>query len=241
VFETTSIAMKTAKREKLDYLRNGLVNLASGMELDDFLRNSIFSYIDRFSLLHIEVLRIMASPSQYKRANEYASAINLGGTQFEMIKRALGMEISNDVLEFITVELQVAMFANVAHLHTMTSPSSLLEKLTRPAGDAFLRFISTPFTDDDWQPLRECFVPCIFQNGRSLTKEKVMQLVNFTLAMPMNTSITLNPSMIVAITPHLANTHIHVAVPTQDGTPYKYIVTQPVQQVAAQVQAALNQ
>lgn len=66
-----------------------------------------------------------------------------------------------------------------------------------------------------------------------------MRFANFMQTVPVNTPIAINPMLILAISPFLNHTQIHVAVPNQNGTPFVYSVTGTAQQAAAEVQAAL--
>lgn len=67
-----------------------------------------------------------------------------------------------------------------------------------------------------------------------------MRLANFMLTIPANTPIAINPTLVLAISPFLNYTQIHVAVPNQNGSPFIYNVVGTAQQAAAEFQAALG-
>jgi len=58
VLQATQIAMRTHQQEKLDALRNALLNVIRLKSLDEETQDFFFGLIDMFTVTHIEVLRL---------------------------------------------------------------------------------------------------------------------------------------------------------------------------------------
>lgn len=144
VFEATQAAMKTAREEKLDALRNGILNIAAGMRLDDILRSAFFGYIDRFSPAHLRVLKLLADPSASPEMK--ASAANTYmGAQIGVLRAAIPETvIDGPTMSRILGDLQREGLVETSGMSAMGTQGSLLSKRSTAAGDAFLRFVSDP-------------------------------------------------------------------------------------------------
>jgi hypothetical protein len=62
VMQASSVAQRTHKQEKLDALRNALVNIALAQMPDETLESIFLGYIDGFTEWHIRVLRVYQGP-----------------------------------------------------------------------------------------------------------------------------------------------------------------------------------
>ncbi|MDQ0558322.1 hypothetical protein QO004_000095 [Rhizobium mesoamericanum] len=66
-----------------------------------------------------------------------------------------------------------------------------------------------------------------------------MRLASFTSTLPAGQNIFINPAQILAVTPFNNMTHIHVAVPNQNGTPFIYAVSESLQAVRHEINLAM--
>lgn len=144
VFEATQAAMKTAKEEKLEALRSGVLNIAAGLQLSEVLRGSFFSYIDRFLPAHIRVLRLIAAPSNSPEMC-LAAKNTYAGAQTTVLRAALPESaLDTPSLNRILSDLQREGLADTSGMNAIGTQQSLLSKRSTDAGDAFLEFISSP-------------------------------------------------------------------------------------------------
>jgi hypothetical protein len=143
VYEATEIAMRTHRETKRQALCNALKNVALGHTLDEVVRGSFLTYIDRFSDLHIRLLRLLANPSGSIAMKKAANGTMMGGQ--EAIVRA---EINEQEAPLHVFDRVVSDLMNEGliggNLKGMVSQASLLAKRTTPIGDSFLQFISEP-------------------------------------------------------------------------------------------------
>ncbi|OWK22207.1 hypothetical protein AJ88_15885 [Mesorhizobium amorphae CCBAU 01583] len=88
VAEATPAAVRTAKEEKIEALRNGVLNIAAGLQIDDILRGAFFGCIERFSPAHVRVLGLLADPSSSPEMKAKASQM-MAGAQMSVLEAAL--------------------------------------------------------------------------------------------------------------------------------------------------------
>lgn len=144
VFDATQSAMKTANEDKLVSLRNGILNVAAGVTLDEILRGTFFGLIDRFSPLHIQVLSLLADPSG---SPEMVSASQnvIAGAQYNSLRAAIPESVATEpVMSRVLADLAREGLADTGSLKAMGTPAVLLAKRSTAAGDAFLAFVKSP-------------------------------------------------------------------------------------------------
>lgn len=145
VFEATQAAMKTSRQEKLEALRNGILNIAAGQTVDEILRGTFFSYIDRFSPAHIRVLKLLSDPASSEEMRAFAQNTYMGSQLSGLQKAIPSSELDYAGLKRILAELDREGLADSASMHAMGTSQGLLSKRSTNDGDAFLRFVSNPF------------------------------------------------------------------------------------------------
>lgn len=75
VLQASVIAQRTHLREKLDALRNALMNIALSRTPDETLESIFLGYIDSFTEWHIRILRFYESPSAQSRLIDISHVI----------------------------------------------------------------------------------------------------------------------------------------------------------------------
>lgn len=123
VAEATAAAVRTAKEEKIEALRNGVLNIAAGLQIDEILRGAFFGYIERFSPAHVRVLKLLSDPSSSPEMKERASQMMAGAQMSDLNREGL---------------------ADTGGMMTMGTSGVFLAKRTTGVGDAFLQFIASP-------------------------------------------------------------------------------------------------
>lgn len=148
VAETTRIAMGTHRDEKLEALRNAVLNTAAGVQLDDVLRGAFLGYIDRFSALHLKVLKVLENPGAVAAIAARVENMMAGGLSHILPLGVPEVAGNTQLLERVVSDLKREDLIEGAGLNTTISSSGLLEKRTSQVGDAFLRFITSPLGQD---------------------------------------------------------------------------------------------
>lgn len=144
VFGATQAAMKTGRQEKIALLRNGVLNIAAGLTIDDIVRGSFFDLVSRFTPLHVRVLSLLSTPSASAEMVASAKTMMMGA-QMTVLRAAIPEgEVSVDIMSRVLSDLQKEGLAETSGLMTMGTSGSLLAKRATPIGDLFLRFVQAP-------------------------------------------------------------------------------------------------
>jgi hypothetical protein len=145
VMNATSIALRTHQAEKLDALRNAVMNVAKGQSPEETLQHMFLGFIDSFSELHLRILKAFQAPLPPPAL---------------MSEGAIGT--LSDVLEFNVPELlnrqdvyihlwrdlcscrliEDTMGEGMVSLEGMVSDIHIARKRTSDFGDKFLAFIT---------------------------------------------------------------------------------------------------
>lgn len=144
VYEATDAAMKTGRSQKIEMLRNGILNIASGFTIDDILRGTFFGLIDRFSPAHMHVLKLLSDPRSSPEmvqaaANVYAAA------PLQTLRAAITTDVLDEAaLSRVLSDLHRESLADTGGLQAMSTQAAQLQKRSTAIGDAFLEFIMPP-------------------------------------------------------------------------------------------------
>lgn len=134
VFYASHLAMKTHQEEKLQALKNAIMNIAEGVETDEAIQQIYLNYIDQFTVLHIKILRFA-----FKRA--VSSNIYMGSLRPILMGIYPELQKQEGLVTQIWKELYSSGLISVDSLQGGMSAQGLSEKFTTQLGDNFLRFI----------------------------------------------------------------------------------------------------
>ncbi|WP_438750008.1 hypothetical protein [Pararhizobium sp. O133] len=144
VYEATQASMKTSREEKLEYLRNAVLNIATGYEIEETLRGVFFSYLDQFSPAHIKVLTLLADPTASPEMVAAAKTM-YAGSQMAVLEAALPESVMpKPVMQRVFRDLDREGLADTGGMVAMGTSAVFLAKRSTTVGDEFLRFIATP-------------------------------------------------------------------------------------------------
>lgn len=65
ILEATSVALKTSQQEKIEALRNAVLNTAIGVAPDETISKIFLNQLDRFTVWHIKILDLIADPKKW--------------------------------------------------------------------------------------------------------------------------------------------------------------------------------
>jgi hypothetical protein len=143
VFHATQIAVRNHQEEKLEALRNAVLNSALPDPPDESLQLIFLSFIDVFTPWHMQVLRFFHNPSSWMKERGIpiptwttGSLRNLFSIAFKDIERPSGL----DDFTFQDLENR-GLFEG---LGGMASMQTVLRSRTTDLGKAFLKFITSP-------------------------------------------------------------------------------------------------
>lgn len=132
-----SLALRTHHQEKLDALRNAVLNVAVGQAPEDALQHMFFQWIESMSPLHLRLLKFFQAPPR-------DASISMGAMANVLERNLPELRGKRYVYDQVWKDLFASGLANTENLHVMMSGNGLSEKRTSELGDAFLTFISAP-------------------------------------------------------------------------------------------------
>ncbi len=144
--DATQIALRTSQNEKLEALRNALLNVALPHSPEESLQKMFFSFIDMFSVFHIRLLELFQNPRKWfqKHGMQYPNIV-MSGALSDLIEVAFPMlRNEREFYDQIWKDLYLRGLVSTEGLHTMMTASGVEAKRTTGIGDAFINFISNP-------------------------------------------------------------------------------------------------
>lgn len=140
----THVALRNHQQEKIDALRNAVLNAALGKLADFDLRSIFLNLTDRLTPLHIAVLSAFRDPGAMQSVATRFSRTRMGGLSHVLEVAVPALAGKRSVYDVIWRDLTDAGLIHQVGLHVTMSGHSLLIKRTSDLGDAFLDFIARP-------------------------------------------------------------------------------------------------
>jgi hypothetical protein len=137
VLQATFIAQRTHQQEKLEALRNALVNIATNSAPDEALQSIFLGYVEAFTEWHIRILRLFQAPTATGDMAELREVLE---------HRYPELRGRSDLYNAVWRDLVLRELVNMQFLHGSLrgTGGSLIDKRTTPLGDLFLKFIAEP-------------------------------------------------------------------------------------------------
>jgi hypothetical protein len=149
IFYSTALAVRNHQEEKLEALRNAVLNTAIASKFDDNLSHMFLNCIDYLTPLHVLVLKYFESPTQWVkdkniRTDNYAmgGAITIFDIAFPELaeKKDFAKQIVSDLSDR-------GLAGNWESMHTMTNADGMYAPRITSLGKQFLAFISSPIKE----------------------------------------------------------------------------------------------
>jgi len=147
VTHATQIAIRNHQKEKLEALKNIVLNVASGNSPNEDLQLMFLDYVDTLTSWHLRFLQLFQDPKAYiTKEKGICPDISMGG--ISQLFRIVFPEIANNriLYEQITRDLYNKGLIDIDHnvLHTTMTGQGIFTKRTTEIGDQFLNFIKHP-------------------------------------------------------------------------------------------------
>ena len=150
VTHASQAAIRNHQREKLEALRNAVLNAALPNSLEEDLQLMFLNFVDSFTPWHLVILKFFNNPREW-------------GNKHEIKYQSYMMGSPSAILEFTFNELQgkrenYDLFAkdlfsrgllSTDSLHTTMTEEGMFASRTTTLGQQFLSFISSPLEDED--------------------------------------------------------------------------------------------
>jgi len=146
ILQASQAAIRTSQQEKLDALRNAVLNSALAHSPDESRQQIFINWVETLTVWHLRMLQLFANPLQWYRNNDrqppqYAITSSLSGLLTHAYPDLANQRQFYDKL---AKDLYNAGLLNTEGLHTNMSASGAFEMRATELGNQFLAFINPP-------------------------------------------------------------------------------------------------
>jgi len=143
ILQATAVAIKTSEQEKLEALKNAVINSVFVEDIDKTKTLMFLRLIDSFTALHLTILKFFDNPRDWFQKANITPPSLAAGSLLSILKTAFPSIVNEpDLLSLVWKDLGDARLCNSTNLSTMMTGDSLLEGQTSGFGKEFLQYIS---------------------------------------------------------------------------------------------------
>ena len=145
VLKATQAAMRTSHEEKLEALRNAVVNTALSTPIRESLQQIFIQWVDELTADHIRFLELFRDPpGWFSRHGKTPPQFAISSSLSQLLEHALP-DIAKDrqYYNLIAADLEAKRLFS-GGMHTMMSVSGAWSKRTTDLGDQFIDYVSPP-------------------------------------------------------------------------------------------------
>ena len=142
VAETTRIAMATHRAEKLEALRNIVLNTAVGLTVDDVSHGTFIALVERFSVLHLRVMQVLNDPLAAPEIKAIGGA-SVAMPVVDALIKAFHDKADRAVIGTVMNDLNSALLLQNIEASALT-PDPMTAKCLTPLGGRFVQFLASP-------------------------------------------------------------------------------------------------
>lgn len=144
VMQATALAVKTRQKEKLEALRNAVLNTALPSELDEDTRLMYLNLIDTLTPLHLRMLLLLKNPESWENVSGIATQPGAIGNVFHLIEAAFPeMRGRLDLCKKAIRDLESDWLIGNSQIRPIAG-GALDVPETTSIGKGFLAFIESP-------------------------------------------------------------------------------------------------
>lgn len=146
ILQATQIAIRNHHKEKIEALRNAVINAALPNPPDESIQLMFLSLVDTFTVWHLRLLRLFQNPKGWFEENNKQAPSFAISSSIAALLTAAYPDLSNQrrFYDLVVSELDAKGLSTASGTHVMMSATGAFEKRTTELGDRFLQFITDP-------------------------------------------------------------------------------------------------
>jgi hypothetical protein len=145
VMHASQAAIRNHQKEKLEALRNAVLNAALPNPPEEDLQLMFLDFIDTLTPWHLRVLKFFDDPRGWARAHGIIYPIWPAGSQAHVLEHAFPkLKGQRGFYDQMVKDLHSRGLFSVDSLHGLISADGMLAPRTTEMGKIFLRFITSP-------------------------------------------------------------------------------------------------
>lgn len=135
VMQASQAALRTHKEEKLNALRNAVLNVAQGQAPEDAVLHLLLSFVDELSESHLQILAVFHNPNPPPN-------ISIGGLNHVLEYNIPHLRGHRELYNQLWRDLYSRGLVNTDSLNGTMSGSGLAERRTTGLGEALIKLIT---------------------------------------------------------------------------------------------------
>jgi len=146
VVQATTVAIRNHQKEKLEALRNAILNAALSCNIEENLQLMFLNFIDTFTPWHIKILKFFQNPREWMQAHDIkVPAISLGGVNAILENAFPEISERRDFYTQVIRDLDTRGLTDAGGvLNVMMTEDGMYSPRIKSLGNQFLEFISHP-------------------------------------------------------------------------------------------------
>jgi hypothetical protein len=147
VMYASQVAIRNHQKEKLDALRNAIINSALGVDIDQDTQQMFLEYIDSLTPSHLKVLGFLDDPRGYGQRNGVHFGNYMGGAVSTILEEAIPeLRDKRSFYDQLFTDLfnRGLTGTDKNDMNATGTESGMFSRRTTDTGRAFLKFITSP-------------------------------------------------------------------------------------------------
>ncbi len=147
VTHATQAAIRNHQKEKLDALRNAIINSALGIKIDEDTQQMFLEDIDSLTPSYLKVLSLLDDPRAYGKKNNVKFGNYMGGSVTTILEEAIPeLRDKGTFYDQLITDLFNRGLINTDKngMNSMMTDSGMFSRRTTDTGQTFLKFITSP-------------------------------------------------------------------------------------------------
>ena len=148
VLQASYAAIRNHQNEKLNALRNAVLNSALPSPPDESLQQVFLNLVDTFTVWHLRLLDLLENPVRWFQVHgEGPPSIHIGSLDSVIEAAFPELQGKRDFYDQVVKDLHDRGLIEIESVHTIMSGRGLMEERASSMGLQFLRFIRAPEVD----------------------------------------------------------------------------------------------
>jgi len=151
VMHASQVAIRNHQKEKLEALRNAVLNSALPNAPEDDIQLMFLNFVDALTSLHLVILGFLNDPGNccQRRNVEYPSNMMADSISSVLELAIPELEGKRDTYDQVVKDLFSRGLIGTGSLHALTTPAGIFASRTTDFGKRFIKFVTSPIEDDD--------------------------------------------------------------------------------------------
>jgi len=150
VMHASQVAIRNHQKEKLEVLRNAVLNAALPNAPEEDIQIMFLNFVDTFTPWHLRILKFFDNPQEWGRKSGITYPNwTMGGPSTVLEHTFPELRGRRDFYDQIVKDLFIRGLMNTESLHVTMTSQGMFASRTTSMGKQFINFITSPIESDD--------------------------------------------------------------------------------------------